>query len=63
MVEVVFQIPGMGTELFSAITQRQYQEIQSFVAVIAIGYVLVNFGIDILYTFLDPRVRSARALA
>ena len=63
VVEVVFQIPGMGTELFSAITQRQYQEIQSFVAVIAIGYVLVNLFIDILYTFLDPRVRSARALA
>src|SRR4051794_19270064 len=63
VIEVIFQIPGMGTELFSAITQRQYQEIQSFVAVIAIGYVLVNFAIDILYTFMDPRVRSARALA
>ena len=63
VVEVVFQIPGMGTELFSAITQRQYQEIQSFVAVIAIGYVLVNVAIDLLYTVLDPRVRSARALA
>ncbi len=63
VVEVVFQIPGMGTELFSAISQRQYQEIQSFVAVIAIGYVLVNVVIDLLYTVLDPRVRSARALA
>ncbi len=63
VVEVIFQIPGMGTEIFSAITQRQYQEIQSLVAVIAIGYVAVNIFIDLLYTVLDPRVRSARALA
>jgi peptide/nickel transport system permease protein len=63
VIEVIFQIPGMGTEIFNAITAQQYQEIQSLVAVIAIGYVFVNLVIDLLYTVLDPRVRSARALA
>ena len=39
------------------------RELQSLVAVIAIGYVLVNVAVDVLYTVLDPRIRDARALA
>jgi peptide/nickel transport system permease protein len=42
--------------------RRQYVALQSYVAVLALGYVLVNFLVDILYAILDPRIRHARAL-
>ena len=63
VIEVIFGLPGMGTLLYTAIVARQFVELQSFVAVIAIGYVLVNFVIDVLYSVLDPRIRHARAIA
>jgi peptide/nickel transport system permease protein len=61
VVEIIFRLPGMGTELVQAILSRQYVALQGFVAIIAIFYVLVNFLVDILYTVLDPRIRHARA--
>ena len=61
VVEVIFSLPGIGTLLFQAITARQYVALQSLVAIVAIGYVLVNFFVDILYAVLDPRIRHARA--
>lgn len=63
VVENLFSIPGMGQLLYFAIFGRQFVELQSLVAVIAIGYVLVNVAVDVLYTILDPRIRDARALA
>ena len=63
VIENLFQIPGMGKLLFFSIFGRQFVELQSIVAVIAIGYVLVNVAVDILYTILDPRIRDARAIA
>ena len=63
VVEVVFKLPGMGFALFQAIGSKQYVAVQSYVAVIAILYVLINFAVDILYSVLDPRIRHARAAA
>lgn len=60
-VEVIFGIPGIGTLIYQAIAARQYVELQSYIAIIAIGYVLINFTIDSLYIVLDPRIRRARA--
>jgi peptide/nickel transport system permease protein len=60
VVEVIFGIPGMGKVIATAIFTKQFTEIQSVVAIIAIGYVVINTLIDVLYTYLDPRVRSAR---
>lgn len=60
VVETVFSLPGLGTEIYKAIIGQQYVALQSFVALIAIGYVLINFGVDFLYTVLDPRIRHAR---
>jgi peptide/nickel transport system permease protein len=62
VIEVIFGIPGMGTQLYQAIFQRQFVELQSIVAIIAIGFVLVNVFIDVLYSILDPRIRDARAI-
>ena len=58
-VEVIFGIPGMGTLIYNAISARQIVELQSYIAIIAIGYVLLNFVIDSLYIVLDPRIRRA----
>jgi peptide/nickel transport system permease protein len=63
VVEVIYAIPGMGQELAHAIFARQFVELQSLVAVIAIGYVMVNVAVDVLYNVLDPRIRDARAVA
>jgi peptide/nickel transport system permease protein len=61
IVEVIFSLPGIGTLLYEAINARQYIALQSLVAIIAVGYVLINFLVDILYAVLDPRIRHARA--
>ena len=58
VVEVIFGIPGMGSLIQYAVTTRQFAELQSEVAVVAIVFVLVNFLVDYLYTVLDPRIRT-----
>jgi peptide/nickel transport system permease protein len=60
-VEVIFAVPGLGTLIYQAINARQFVELQSYIAVIAIFYVLLNFVIDSLYVVLDPRIRRAHA--
>jgi peptide/nickel transport system permease protein len=60
-VEIIFQIPGLGTLIYQAIAARQLVELQSYIAIIAIGYVIINFVIDSLYVVLDPRIRRAHA--
>ena len=59
IIEVVFNIPGLGYLMGEAIATRQIVAFQSIVAIIAIFYVIVNFFVDILYTVLDPRIRHA----
>jgi peptide/nickel transport system permease protein len=63
IVERIFNLGGIGSLIYDAIQRRQYMALQSFVAIVAIVYVLVNFLVDLLYTVLDPRIRSARAVA
>ena len=58
VIEQVFSIPGIGLQIAGAILQRQYIALQSLVAIVAVGYVLINFFIDFLYTVLDPRIRK-----
>ncbi|HEX4904216.1 MAG TPA: ABC transporter permease [Acidimicrobiales bacterium] len=59
ITEIIFSLDGMGRLIFEAIGERQIVAIQSLVAIIATGYVLVNFLVDILYAILDPRIRRA----
>jgi peptide/nickel transport system permease protein len=47
----------VGKTLFDAIIARDYTVVQGFTLVIAVGFVLVNLLVDILYTVLDPKVR------
>ncbi len=63
VVEVIYGIPGMGQKIGQAIFSREYVELQSYVLVIAVLFVLINFFVDFLYSVLDPRIRRARASA
>ncbi len=58
IVERIFKIDGIGGLIYTAVGQRQYIAIQSYVAVIAILYVVINFLVDMLYSVLDPRIRN-----
>lgn len=58
IVETIFALPGIGSLLVSGIFGRDYPMVQGCILFITTAYVLVNFFVDILYTFLDPRIRS-----
>jgi peptide/nickel transport system permease protein len=57
VTETVFTIPGMGRLVVQSIARRDYPVIQGAVMVIAMTYVLVNLIVDLLYVYIDPRVR------
>ena len=56
VVETIFALPGVGRLLIGSINSRDFMMVQGAVALIAVGFVLVNFAIDTLYSVLDPRV-------
>jgi peptide/nickel transport system permease protein len=56
IVETIFALPGVGRLLVDAIHGRDFMIVQGAVSVIAVGFVLVNFAVDLLYASLDPRV-------
>ena len=57
VTESVFAIPGLGRLVVDAILRRDYPIIQGVVLMFSFVYVLVNLGVDIVYTLVDPRIR------
>jgi len=57
VVEEIFSVPGVGRMLLAAIVQRDYALVQGAVLGIAILFVAVNIFVDLLYGYLDPRIR------
>jgi peptide/nickel transport system permease protein len=57
LVENVFYLPGLGRLVVQAIGERDLPVVQGAIVVIALLIALVNFGVDLAYGFLDPRVR------
>jgi len=57
LLEVYFNIPGMGRVLYKAIQEQDFPVIQSFVTVFAALFILSNILTDVLYALVDPRVR------
>ena len=57
VTEIVFNIPGLGRLIISAILRRDYPVVQGVVLVTATAYVLINLGVDLLYAIIDPRIR------
>jgi peptide/nickel transport system permease protein len=63
ILEQVFVINGIGLYAIKAISNRDYIPLQGAIIIVATGYVLINFAVDMFYAFIDPRIRHARALA
>src|SRR5262249_28319074 len=59
IVETVFAYPGLGREVVGAILNRDFPVIQGITLFSAFLFVLVNLGIDVLYTVVDPRISYA----
>lgn len=57
VTEQIFEWPGVGKEVITAINRRDFPVVQAAVFVIATSFVLINLLVDLLYTWLDPRVR------
>jgi peptide/nickel transport system permease protein len=59
VVETVFSWPGVGSVLIRAINMRDYPVVQASVMLLALFFVLANLVVDLLYVYLDPRLRRA----
>jgi peptide/nickel transport system permease protein len=57
ITETIFALPGLGRLMIDNIMQRDYAVVEGAVCVVTAIYVLVNFGVDVLYAVLDPRVK------
>jgi len=60
VVEQVFSLPGVGRLIIGAIQRRDFPIIQGGLLITAATFVFVNIAVDILYGWLDPRVRDDR---
>src|SRR5260370_28035713 len=59
IIEKIFLVPGMGTLLLEAISGRDYTLIQAIVLCYAVAILTANLVVDLLYSWLDPRIRYA----
>jgi peptide/nickel transport system permease protein len=57
ITEQIFGLPGLGWTLLNGVYQRDYPVVQGTVMVFAAAFVFVNLLVDLLYTYLDPRIR------
>jgi peptide/nickel transport system permease protein len=58
VIETMFALPGMGQNMIQAVKDGDTSKVQGFVITIAIGFVLVNLIVDVLYLIANPRLRS-----
>jgi len=59
MTETVFAWPGVGTMILDAILKKDFPVVLAGVVLVAVGFIVVNLLLDLLYTVLDPRLRKA----
>lgn len=57
IAEQVFSLPWMGRSMLGAISKRDYPLVQSYVLLFSVIYVVMNLIVDLLYGYLDPRIR------
>ncbi|MCC6804026.1 MAG: ABC transporter permease [Anaerolineae bacterium] len=57
LTETIFGLTGVGRTLVDGITARDYTLVQGFTIVIAVSFVLINLVVDLIYGYLDPRIR------
>jgi peptide/nickel transport system permease protein len=57
VIETLFALPGLGTYGINAIIARDYQQVQGFILLVALCFVVMNLLVDLTYAFFDPRIR------
>jgi peptide/nickel transport system permease protein len=61
VVERVFVIPGLGSQLLDSVSNRDLIMVQDVVMILVVAVLLVNFLVDLLYLVIDPRLRTGRS--
>ncbi|TIP96929.1 MAG: ABC transporter permease subunit, partial [Mesorhizobium sp.] len=57
ITETVFNVPGIGRLVADAVSKRDYPIIQGVLILVSGLYVVINLGVDLAYTLIDPRIR------
>ncbi len=60
VTETVFAWPGIGSLVLDAILRKDYPVVLAAVEFVAAGFIVINMALDLLYGYLDPRLRTAR---
>lgn len=58
VIEVIFNLPGMGMAIVSGIQSNYVMLVQGVVLVVAVTFIIINIIVDMLYILIDPRIRS-----
>ncbi|RMH80096.1 MAG: ABC transporter permease [Actinomyces sp.] len=58
VIEQIFSVPGIGRELVTAVVRDDPPVVLGIIVIVVIAFVVINLIVDLLYSFLDPRVRS-----
>lgn len=58
LTETIFSIPGVGRLMVDAIRQRDFPIVQGGVLFLALTFSIINLGVDVLYAYVDPRIKS-----
>jgi peptide/nickel transport system permease protein len=61
VAEIIFSYPGLGSTILTAVLGQDYPVISAVTLIISIMVLTANFGIEIIYGFLDPRIKSTQA--
>ena len=61
LVETIFAIPGLGTEIMRSVTSQDYPVVQGIVLLVGVLVAVLNLLADVLLAFIDPRIRRAAA--
>jgi peptide/nickel transport system permease protein len=57
ITETLFALPGVGRLMIDSIFSRDFFVVQGVILFLAVGYVIANLAVDVLYSYLDPRIR------
>jgi peptide/nickel transport system permease protein len=61
VAEIIFSYPGLGSTILTAVLGQDYPLISAVTLIISIMVLTANFAIEILYGFLDPRIKATQA--
>ena len=57
VTERIFGLPGFGKLTLDSVFTRDYPVIQAVVVIVTAAYILINLGVDVLYSLINPRIR------